>query len=142
MDQLNQDPHVDSVTDSDREAISMGRGRTDIAGDEEVEDRDEGSTTQAMAGPGVANLDWDPRDLLFEFNDQNLGVTGAPVVASTAVVAEVEDGMPELEDLNPEEPPQMDLPQIPGTNASLGMPPEGPVPNYSDVPLSGFRRLE
>ena len=37
VDQLNQDPHTDSVTDSDQETISMGGGRTDITGDEEVE---------------------------------------------------------------------------------------------------------
>ena len=73
VDQLNQDPRADSVTDSDRETISVGGGRTDIAGDEEVECMDEGSTTQVAAGPGVTNLDWDPRDPLFKFNDENSG---------------------------------------------------------------------
>ena len=55
----------------------MGGGRTDIAGDEEVEGRDEGSTTWAAAGPGATDLDWDPRDPLFKFNDENLGTTRA-----------------------------------------------------------------
>ena len=95
MDQLNQDPHVDSVTDSDQEAISVG-GRTDIAGDEEVEGRDKGSTTWAAAGPGVTDLDWDPHHLLFEFNDENSGTTRAPMAASIPVLAETGDKMPEL----------------------------------------------
>ena len=47
--------------------------------------------------------------------------------------------MPELEDANPEEPPQVDLPQSLGT---LGMLPKGSVPDYSDVPLSRFCQLE
>ena len=37
VDQLNQDPRADSVMDSDQEIISVGGGRTDITGDEEVE---------------------------------------------------------------------------------------------------------
>ena len=52
----------------------MGGGRTDIT-DEKVEGRDEGSTTQVAAGPGATDLDWDPHDLLFEFNDENSGAT-------------------------------------------------------------------
>ena len=60
VDQLSQDPHADSVTDSALEAVSMGEGRADITGDEEVESRDNGSTTQVTAGAGVTDLDWDP----------------------------------------------------------------------------------
>ena len=75
VDQLNQDPHADLVMDSDREAYSMGGGRTDIMGDEEVEGGDEGSTTWIATGPGVTNLDWDSHDPLFKFNDENSGTT-------------------------------------------------------------------
>ena len=75
VDQLNQDPCADSVMDSGRGTISIEGGRTDIAGDEEVETRDEESTTWAVASPGAGDLDWDPRDPLFKFNDENLGAT-------------------------------------------------------------------
>ena len=75
-----------------------------MAGDEEVEGRDEVPTTQATADSGATNLDWDPCDPLFEFDDENLGATQALVAASTPVAAEVEEGMPELEDVNHEEP--------------------------------------
>ena len=90
------------------------------------------------AGPGVTDLDWDPHDPLFEFNDENSGATRIPVAASMPVAAEAEDGMPELEDANPEEPPQMDLPQSSGTSASLGKLPEGPTPDYANMLLSRF----
>ena len=53
----------------------MGGGKTDNTGHEEVEDRDEEYITWAAAGPGATDLDWDPRDLLFEFNDENSGAT-------------------------------------------------------------------
>ena len=45
VDQLNQDPHADSMTDSSRGTVSIEGGRTDIVGDEEVETRNEGPTT-------------------------------------------------------------------------------------------------
>ena len=60
------------------------------------------------------------------------------MAASTPVMAETEDEMLELEDANPKEPPQMDLPQSLSTSASLGTLPKGFVPNYSDMLLSGF----
>ena len=138
VDQLNQDPRANSVTDSAQETISMGEERADIAGDEEVECRDDGSTTQVTASPGVTDLDWDPCDPLFEFNDENSGTTHTPVAALMPVAAEEEDGMPELEDASPGEPPQMDPPQSSGTGISLETFPEGPVPDYANVPLSRF----
>ena len=116
----------------------MEGGRTDITGDEEVETRHEGPTAGAATDPGVSNLVWDPQDPLFEFNDENSGVTQTPVAASTPVVAQIEDEMPELEDASPEEPPQVGLPRSPGTSTSLVMLPKGFIPDYSDMPLSGF----
>ena len=52
VDQLNQDPHADSVTDLAQETVSMGEGRANIAGDEEVERRDDGPTTQVTTSLG------------------------------------------------------------------------------------------
>ena len=75
VDHLNQDPCADSVMDLNRETLSVGGERNDITGDEKVESRDEDSTTWAAAGSGTSDLDWDPRDPLFEFNDKNSGAT-------------------------------------------------------------------
>ena len=138
VDQLNQDPHVDLVVDSGQGTISIKGGRTDITGDEEVETRDEGPTTWAVTGPRAGDLDWEPWDPLIEFNDENSGITQIPVAASTPVAAETEGEMPELEDASLEEPLQMGFPQSSGTSTSLVTLPKGFMPNYSDVPLSGF----
>ena len=94
-----------------------------------METRDEGSTTWVTAGPRVGDLDWDPWDLLFKFNDENSGATQVPVAASTPVVAETEGEMPELEDVSPEEPSQMGLPWSPGTSASSEMLQKGFMPD-------------
>ena len=56
VDQLNQDPCADSVMDLAPEAISMGEGRANIAGDEEVECRDDGPTAQVTTSPGLGPL--------------------------------------------------------------------------------------
>ena len=96
----------------------MEGGRTDIMGDEEVETRNEGPTTRALINPGVGDLVWDPQDPLFEFNDENLGMTQTPVAASTPVAVRIKDEMPELEDASPKDPPQVSLPRNPGTQTS------------------------
>ena len=98
----------------------------------------EGPATWAATSPGAGDLDWDPRDVLFKFNNENSGTTQTPVAASTPIAAQIEDEMPELEDVSPEEPPQMGLPESPGTSASPVTLPKGFMPDYSDVPLSGF----
>ena len=116
----------------------MEGGRTNIAGDEEVEIRDEGPIAGVTTDPGVGDLAWDPQDPLFKFNDKNPGATQTPVAASTPVVAWIEDEMPELEDADPEGPPQVSLPRSPGTSTSLVMPLRRFTPDYSDVPLVRF----
>ena len=110
VDQLNQDPHTNSMTDSGQGTVSMEGGRTNITGDEEVETRNEGPTVRASIDPGVGDLVWDPQDLLFEFNNENLGMTQTPVAASTPVVVGIKDEMPELEDAGPNDPLQVSLP--------------------------------
>ena len=117
VDQLNQDPHADSMVVSGRGTVIMEEGRTDIAGDEEVEIRDEGLTTGAATDTEAGDLVWDPQDLLLEFNDDNLGVAQTPVAALAPVVVQIEDEMPNLEDADPRDPHK-------GT--SLGAP--SPVP--------------
>ena len=116
----------------------MEGGRTDITGDEEVETRNEEPTAGAAIDPGVGNLVWDPQDLLFEFNNENLGATQTPVAALTPVVAQIEDEMQELVDASPEESPQVSLPRSPGTSTSPVMPIRRFTPDYSDVPLVRF----
>ena len=59
----------------------MEEGRTNTAGDEEVEARDEGLTTGAAIDKEAGDLVWDPQGPLFRFNDKNLGVTQTPVAA-------------------------------------------------------------
>ena len=103
-----------------------------------METRDEGPTTRVTTSPGASDLDWDPQDPLFKFNDENLGATQIPVAALTPVVAETKDEMLELEDASPEEPSQMGFPWSPGTSTSPVMLPKGFVPDYSNMPLSGF----
>ena len=95
-----------------------------------------------MTNPGVCDLVWDPQDLLFKFNNENSGTTKTPVAALTPVATQIKDEMPELEDVSPEEPPQMGLSKSPGTSTSPVMLPKGFVPDYSDMPLSRFSRLE
>ena len=82
----------------------MEKGGTNVVGDEEVELRDEGLTTGAAIDTKAGDLVWDPQDPLFEFNDENSGVTQTPVDTSTPVVMLTGDGMPDLEDTDPEEP--------------------------------------
>ena len=125
VDQLNQDPHTNSMTDSGQGTVSMEGGRTNITGDEEVETRNEGPTVRASIDPGVGDLVWDPQDQLFKFNNENLGMTQTPVAASTLVVAGIKDEMLELEDMGPEDPPQVSLPRSPGTQTSPVIPPRG-----------------
>ena len=139
VDQLNQDPCADSMADSGQGTVIMEGGRTDVAGDE-VEIRGEGLTEGAAIDPGAGNLVWDPQDLLFEFSNENSGVTQTPVAALMPVAAQVEDEMPKLEDADPEEPPQGSLPRSATTSSSPMMPVRRFLPDYSDVPLVGFSR--
>ena len=74
--------------------------------------RDEGLTTGAAIDTKAGNLVWDPQDPLFEFNNKNSGVTQIPVAASTPVVMLMEDGMPDLEDVDPKEPSQRNPPGV------------------------------
>ena len=104
VDQLNQDPRADSIPDSDQGMAIMEEGGTNVAGDEEVEVGGEGLTTGAASNPEAGDLVWDPQDPLFEFNDENSGVTQTPVDTSIPVVMLTGDGMPDLEDTDPEEP--------------------------------------
>ena len=142
VDQLNQDPHADLVANSAQDTASMGEGRADVAGDEEVEHGEDGSTAPVAASPGVTDLDWDPHDPLIEFDDENSGGAHVPVATSTPSVTGAEDEIPELEDAGPEELLQTDLPQRQDPNASLGMLARGPAPDYADVPLNRFRHPE
>ena len=91
----------------------MEESVADVAGDEEVEVREEGLTTGAAVGVEAGDLVWDPQDPLFEFNDENSGVTQTPVAALTTVVMLVEDEMPNLEEVSPEEPLLGDPPRVP-----------------------------
>ena len=136
--QLNQDPHADSMADSSRGTVIMEKGKTDIAGDEEVEIRDEGLTTGATIDTEAGDLVWDPQDPLFEFNNENSGTTQTPVAALTPVAVRIKDEMPELEDAEPEGPTQGSLPRSPITSASPVMPIRRFMPDYSDVPLVRF----
>ena len=144
VDQLNQDPHADSVTESGQSAVEVEGGNADIAGDEEVEIRDEGPSMRAALGSGPAanDLDWDPRDLLFKFNDDNSGVTHTPAAASTPVALPISDEIPELEDTDPEGPPDVSPPRSPSTNTPPMTLPQAYVPDYSNRPLIGFSWLE
>ena len=54
---------------------------------------------------GLAHLTWDPRDPLFEFNDENCSITQTPVAASMLVSMPAEENMPELERPDLEQPP-------------------------------------
>ena len=51
--------------------------------------------------------------MLQEFNDENSNATQTLVAASTPVVMLTEDGMLDLEDADPEEPPQGNPPGAP-----------------------------
>ena len=135
VDQLNQDACANSIVDSGRGTVIMEEGRTDTAGDEEVEVRDEGLATGAAVDTEAGNLVWDPQDLLFEFNNENLGVTQTPVAASTPVAALTGDEMPDLEDADPKGPPQGNPPKSPITSAPTMTPIRRLMPDYSDVPL-------
>ena len=116
----------------------MEEGKTDIAGDEEVEIRDEGLTVGTVIDTKAGDLVWDPQDPLFEFNDENSGMAQTPVAASTLVVVGIKDEMLELEDAEPEGPTQGSLPRSPITSASPVMPIRRFMPDYSDVPLVRF----
>ena len=97
VDQLNQDPQANSIADSGRGMAIMEKSGADVVGDEEVEVRNEGLTTGAAVDVGAGNLVFDPQDPLFEFNDENSGMTQTPVAALMPVVMPVEDEMPNLE---------------------------------------------
>ena len=84
----------------------MEEGRTDTVGDEGVQARNEGFTMGAATDTEASDLVWDPQDLLFEFNDENSDVTQTPVAALTPLAVLTQDEMLDLEDADPEGPPQ------------------------------------
>ena len=71
VDQLNQDPRADSIADSGRGTAIMEEGGRD----EEVEVRDERFTTGTAVDAAAGDLVWNPQNPLFEFNDENSGIT-------------------------------------------------------------------
>ena len=96
----------------------------------------------ATIDPGAGNLVWDPQDLLFEFNNENSGMTQTPMAALMPVAVQIKNEMPELEDADPEEPPQGSLLRSPTASGSPMMPVRRFVPDYSDVPLVRFSQPE
>ena len=74
VNQLNQDPWADLIANSGHGMAVMEGSEADVAGDEEVEGRDEGVTVEAAVEAGATDLVWDPRDLLFEFKDKNSSI--------------------------------------------------------------------
>ena len=105
VNQLNQDLQADSIADFGHGMAVMEEGGADVAGDEEVERRDERAAAEATVGVEAGNLVWDPQDPLFEFNDENSSITQTPVAASMPVIMPAEDEMPDLKEPDPEGPP-------------------------------------
>ena len=139
MNQLNQDLWADWIADSGRGMAIMEGSEADVAGDEEVEGRDEGVIAKAAVEAGAADLVWDPWDPLFEFNDENSGIAQTPVASLTPVSMPAKDEMPDLKGPDPEGPPP-ERPQVKGLLADdpkvmliLGL-----IPDYLDIPLVGF----
>ena len=78
MNQLNQDPREDSVTDSGWGTAAVKEGDVDTVGDKEVEEKDEGATAGAVPKTGIADTTWDPEDPYLEFNDENSSTPQTP----------------------------------------------------------------
>ena len=105
VNQLNRDPWADSIANSVHGMAVMEEGGTDVAGDEEVEGRDERVTAEATVGAEAGDLVWDPQDPFFEFNNKNSGITQTPIAALTPVSMPAKDEMPDLKEPDPEGPP-------------------------------------
>ena len=139
VNQLNQDPQADSIADSGCGIAIMEGHEANVAGDEEVEGRDEGVTAEAAVEAVAANLVWDPQDPLFEFNDENSSITQTPIAALTPVLMAAKDEMPDLQGPYPKgHPPER--PQVESLLADdLKVTSTGElILDYSDIPLIGF----
>ena len=139
VNQLNQDQQVDSIANSGCGMAVMEGSEADVTGDEEVEGRDEGVTTEAAVEEGAADLVWDPWDPLFKFNNENFGITQTPMAALTPVSMPAEDEMPDLKGPDPERPP----PERTEVKSLLADDPKAMlitelILDYSDIPLVGF----
>ena len=143
VNQLNQDPQVNSIAVSGCGMAAMEGSEADAAGDEEVEGQDEGVTAGAALEAGVADLAWDPWDPFLKFDNENSGTTQTLVAASTPVLTPAKENMPSLKGPDLEEPlaeePQVESPSAEDPKPMLI---RELIPDYSDIPLVGFSQLD
>ena len=137
--QLNQDPVDGSTADSGHGTIAMEEedAEADTAKDEEVEGGDgEAAIDVALDANATEDLVWNDNDPYFKIDDESLGVHRTPVAASTPLSTPTEENVL----LPPASPGNGKLcREIPATELESI---DASTPDYSDVPLVGFTRLD
>ena len=137
--QLNQDPGDGSTADSGLGTIAMEEEgvEADMARDEEVEGGDmEAAVDVTLNANATDNLVWNDNDPYFKIDDESSAVHRTPVAASTPLLAPTEETVL----LPPSSPGNEKLcREIPTVEPELI---DVSTPDYTDVPLVGFTRLD
>ena len=137
--QLNQDPGESPTADSGLGTVTMEEEdvEADTAGDEEVEGGDwEAAIDVTLDVNATDDLVWNYNDPYFEIDDESLGVHRTPVAALTPLSAPTEETVLS----QPSSPGNEKLHrEIPTVEPELI---DASTPDYTNVPLVGFTRLD
>ena len=137
--QLNQDPGDGSTADSGLGTVTMEEEdvEADTTRDEEVEGGDgEAAIDVALDANATNDLMWNNNDPYFEIDDESLGVHWTPVAASTPLSVPTEETLL-LQPSSPgSEKLRREIPTVEPESIDTS------TPDYTDVPLVGFIRLD
>ena len=132
-------PGDGSTVDSGLGTIAMEEedAKADTARDEEVKGGDgEAAIHVTLNANATDDLIWNDNDSYFEIDDESLGVHRTPVAASTPLLTPTEETV-----LSPPASPGNEklCREIPAVEPESI---DALTPDYSDVPLVGFTRLD
>ena len=137
--QLNQDPGDGSTVDSGLGTVTMEEedAEADTTGDEEVKGGDgEAAIDVTLDANATDDLVWNDNDPYFKIDDESLGVHRTPVAASTPLSTPTEETVL-LPPVSPDnEKLCREIPAVEPESIDALM------PDYSDIPLVGFTRLD
>ena len=137
--QLNQDPGDGSTADLGLGTIAMEEEdvEADMAGDEEVEGGDREAAVDVALDPNATDdLVCNDNDPYFEIDDESSGVHRTPVAASTPMLAPTEETVFSPPSSAGNEKLCREIPTVEPELIHVS------TPDYTDVPLVGFTRLD
>ena len=136
--QLNQDPGYSSTADSGLGTIAMEEdAKADTAGDEEVKGCDrEAAIDVTLNANATDNLVWNDNDPYFKIDDESLGVHRTSIAASTPLSPLTEETVLSPPSSLGNEKLCREIPAVEPESIDAS------TPDYIDVPLVGFTRLD